>query len=261
MYDEAKPLPNPALVDELNPFDDITLVPYDNQTLLGTPDRVVQLDVIMDNLGDGANYAFFNDITYVSPKVPSLYTALSAGNATAANPAIYGSNTNAFVLAQGEVVQIIVNNLDSGRHPFHLHGHQFQALYRSVDEAGTYEDDTGAPHSEDAFPAIPMRRDTFVLYPDGNMVLRFRAENPGIWLFHCHIEWHVSSGLIATFIEAPLDIPAALRNATGDDTIPRDHIAACAVDGTPTKGNAAGNSVNFLDLTGENVSPARLPDG
>ena len=236
-------------------------MPYDKEPLLGTPDHEVQLDVTMDNLGDGANYAFFNDITYVSPKVPSLYTALSAGNASATDPTIYGTNTNPFVLERGEIVQIVVNNLDSGRHPFHLHGHAFQALYRSVDEAGTNADDPDAPRSEDALPANPMRRDTFVLYPDGNIVLRFRADNPGIWLFHCHIEWHVASGLIATFVEAPLDIPAALRDAGGDDKIPADHLAACAVQGTPTEGNAAGNTANFLDLTGENVSPAPLPDG
>ena len=58
MYDEAKPLPNPALVDELNPFDDITLVPYDNQTLLGTPDRVVQLDVAPDDRREQAVEGF-----------------------------------------------------------------------------------------------------------------------------------------------------------------------------------------------------------
>ncbi|KAG7285084.1 hypothetical protein NEMBOFW57_009704 [Staphylotrichum longicolle] len=34
-------------------------------------------------------------------------------------------------------------------------------------------------------------------------VLRFKADNPGVWLFHCHIEWHVEMGLTATIIEAP----------------------------------------------------------
>jgi iron transport multicopper oxidase len=58
--------------------------------------------------------AFFNDVTYVSPKVPTLYTVLSTGpNAT--NPTIYGSNTNAFVLAQNEVVEIVLNNDDPGK--------------------------------------------------------------------------------------------------------------------------------------------------
>ena len=54
-YDDSKPLPTPAFVDEFNPFDDMTLVPFDNQTLLGEPDKTIELDVIMDNLGDGAN--------------------------------------------------------------------------------------------------------------------------------------------------------------------------------------------------------------
>jgi iron transport multicopper oxidase len=55
VYDKTESLPDPALVDELNPFDDITLVPYDNQTLLGEPDQTIELSVIMDNLGDGAS--------------------------------------------------------------------------------------------------------------------------------------------------------------------------------------------------------------
>lgn len=54
-YDAEKPFPEPALVDELDPFDDITLIPYDNQTLFGEPDKIIELDVIMDNLDDGAN--------------------------------------------------------------------------------------------------------------------------------------------------------------------------------------------------------------
>ncbi|OTA57172.1 multicopper oxidase [Hypoxylon sp. EC38] len=250
VYDDAQPLPDPALVDELNNFDDMTLLPYDNQTLLREPDTTVELDVIMDNLGDGANYAFFNNITYKSPKVPTLYTALSAGD-QATDPTVYGDYTHSFVLERGQIVQIIVNNLDTGRHPFHLHGHNFQAIYRSAEDAGTFEDNN--PQESD-FSPMPMRRDTFVLYPTGFIVLRFRADNPGVWLFHCHIEWHVSSGLIATFVEAPLDLQNSL-------SIPQDHLDACAAADIPTAGNAAGNTANFLDLTGEPKPPDPLPAG
>lgn len=59
--------------------------------------------------------AFFNDVTYVSPKVPTLYSVLSTGS-NATNPAIYGSNTNAFVLAQNEVIEIVLNNNDPGKY-------------------------------------------------------------------------------------------------------------------------------------------------
>lgn len=56
-YDESKPFPEPAIIeeDDFNEFDDMTLVPWDNQTVLGEPDQTIEFDVIMDNLGDGAN--------------------------------------------------------------------------------------------------------------------------------------------------------------------------------------------------------------
>ncbi|OAA35671.1 Cupredoxin [Metarhizium rileyi] len=250
-YDKSKDHPAAALVDELDPFDDMTLEAYDGMELLPEPDRIVEFNVIMDNLGDGANYAFFNNISYASPKVPALYTALSAGE-LANDPRVYGEYTHPFVLKKGEIVQIVVNNLDSGRHPFHLHGHNFQVVYRSNESAGTFEDEGGATGK--TFPKVPMRRDTMVIWPEGNMVLRFRADNPGIWLFHCHIEWHVVSGLIATFIEAPTELQKTL-------SIPPTHLQVCQKANIPTEGNAAANTQNFLDLSGQNAPPAPLPDG
>jgi iron transport multicopper oxidase len=175
VYDDAKELPAPVILDEFVPLDDMLLVPHDEMPLLPAPDRVVELDVIMDNLGDGANYAFFNNITYAAPRVPSLYTALAAGD-LASDPRVYGEYTHPFVLDKGEIVQIVVNNLDSGRHPFHLHGHHFQSIYRGAEETGTFEE---AGVVEADFPSTPMRRDTLVIWPEGNIVLRFRADNPG----------------------------------------------------------------------------------
>ncbi|OTB03453.1 putative ferroxidase [Hypoxylon sp. CI-4A] len=252
VYDDAQPLPEPALVWDIDDgtFDDMTLVPYDNRTLFKEPDQSIELNVIMDNLIDGANYAFFDNITYKSPAVPTLYTALSAGD-LATNPTVYGSFTHSFVLERGQIVELVVNNQDTGRHPFHLHGHHFQAAYRSGENAGLFEDSNV---TESDFSAFPMRRDTFVLYPSGFIVLRFRADNPGVWLFHCHIEWHVSSGLIATFVEAPLDLQKTI-------SIPQDHLDACAAQNISTAGNAAGNTIDLLDLTGEPRSPDPLPEG
>lgn len=76
-------------------------------------------------------------------------------------------------------MQIVVDNDDTGKHPFHLHGHAFQAVWRSAENAGFFAD-SGV--TEDQFSTVPMRRDTFVLYPQGNIVLRFRADNPGRFL-------------------------------------------------------------------------------
>ena len=55
MYDKANELPSPAILNEFDPFDDFTLIPIDGEELLGDPDHSLSFEVIMDNLGDGAN--------------------------------------------------------------------------------------------------------------------------------------------------------------------------------------------------------------
>jgi iron transport multicopper oxidase len=250
VYDDAKPKPAAKEIETFEPFDDFNLVPYDKEQLLDHVDHSITLDLKMDNLNDGANYAFFNDVTYVSPKVPTLYSVLSAG-ANSTNPLIYGSNTNSFILGANEVVEIILNNDDPGKHPFHLHGHAFQVVTRSEDDAGFFD-----PSNVTTLPTTPMKRDTVLVRPNGHIILRFRADNPGVWLFHCHIEWHVASGLTATMIERPLDVQQQLSGK-----IPADHLKACEAGKVPTAGNAAGNTVDLLDLRGENKSPGTLPAG
>lgn len=66
---------------------------------------------------------------------------------------------------------------------------------------------------------------------------------------------HVASGLIATFIEAPLELQKS--------KIPAEHYELCARNHPPisTVGNAAGNTIDLLDLTGEPAPPDSLPAG
>ncbi|KAJ4358726.1 uncharacterized protein N0V89_003310 [Didymosphaeria variabile] len=250
VLDSTREHPKPSDVDDFEPLDDLSIQPLDSLDLFDKVDRTVRLDIKMDNLGDGANYAFFNDNTYVEPTVPTLYTVMSSGQASS-NSLVYGSHTNSFVLNGNETVEIILNNDDDGKHPFHLHGHAFQVIERSAEDAGFYQ--AGSAASQ---PAVPMRRDTILVNPNGYAVLRFRSDNPGVWLFHCHIEWHVTTGLIATFIEAPLE----LQKTT---TIPPSHYNLCARNkpAVPTSGNAAGNVDDLLNLQGEPAPPAPLPDG
>lgn len=254
VYDKNAEMPTPKELEEFKPFDDVELEPTDNEALFEEPSLSYKIDMKMDNLGDGVNYAFFNDITYVRPKVPTLYTALTSGNMST-DATVYGVNTHPLILEHNQVVEVILNNHDPGKHPFHLHGHAFQVLYRSDEEAGDW-DPEALKNGSVTFPAAPMRRDTLLVRPNGNFVIRFRSDNPGVWLFHCHIEWHVDSGLILTFVEAPLQLQTQL---TGK--IPADHIDACKAQGMAYEGNAAGNTVNLLDTKYMNVSPAPLPAG
>lgn len=48
-----------------------------------------------------------------------------------------------------------------------------------------------------------VRRDTVVVNAQSWLVFRFVTDNPGVWFLHCHIDWHLQSGLAATIIEAP----------------------------------------------------------
>lgn len=263
VYDDNIELPKPLSIDydnfvnSLGPFDDFGLETLAKTPLLSESDYRITLTFEMNNLGDGINYAFFNDITYTHPKVPTLMTVFSSGE-YAMNEKVYGSNTNSYVLQDNEVVEIVLNNNDAGKHPFHLHGHVFQVVARSPegeeDEPYIYDPTNSTDHE----PEFPMMRDTVMVNPFGYVVLRFTADNPGVWLFHCHVDWHLEQGLAITLIEAPLSIQK-------HQTLPSDHLNTCIALDVPYYGNAAGNfgekEEDWIDLTGENLQFAELPPG
>ncbi|KAG2734846.1 hypothetical protein G9P44_002852 [Scheffersomyces stipitis] len=243
---------------KMHPFDDFYLVPLGKEALLPDADVVITLDFTMDVLGDGVNYASFNGVSYVPPKVPTLYSVVSSGK-YANNQQVYGSNTNTFVIQNNEVVDIVLNNMDPGKHPFHLHGHTFQVISRSpegMDEEDPIKfDPNNSSHTN--YPEYPMIRDTVQVHPNGFFVLRFKADNPGVWFFHCHVDWHLEQGLAITFVEAPFEIQK-------QKIIP-NHYDNCKSSNVSTIGNAAGNygetKESWLNLQGENVQVAPLPAG
>jgi FtsP/CotA-like multicopper oxidase with cupredoxin domain len=61
---------------------------------------------------------------------------------------------------------------------------------------------------------VPIRRDTYTVQGNpanipgagGSVLIAYRADNPGAWLLHCHIPWHVSGGLGVQFLERPSEI-------------------------------------------------------
>jgi len=46
---------------------------------------------------------------------------------------------------------------------------------------------------------------------NGWIVVAFKTDNPGAWMFHCHIAWHVSQGLGIQFLERVQDIAANVK--------------------------------------------------
>ena len=57
---------------------------------------------------------------------------------------------------------------------------------------------------EDSFDlARAMKRDTVVVPMLGHAVIRWVADNPGVWAFHCHMNVHLASGMAMAFVEQP----------------------------------------------------------
>lgn len=234
------------------PIDDITIPPLDSQALLSPVTKTINIDFDFAHI-DGIQRAIINNVTYLNQKVPSLYTALSVGKHNAKDPRVYGQ-VNPIVVSYGDIVEVVLNNYDINGHPWHLHGRQFQTVARSQVDALPY-----SPYNSSQAAAVPMRRDVVGVRSYGWTALRFRADNPGVRLLHCHIEWHVEAGLSATIIEAP-DL---LYGGTAPDgsvweklAVPPDHLAACRKGGMGTKGNAAGNTKDVFDLRGANTRPS-----
>ncbi|KAK3984630.1 laccase [Cladorrhinum sp. PSN332] len=90
-------------------------------------------------------------------------------------------------------------------HPMHLHGHDFALLAQ-----GTDLDELAKPGAVKLKFDNPPRRDVVLLPTGGYVVIAFKADNPGAWLFHCHIPWHASSGLALQILERQEDLRAMM---------------------------------------------------
>ncbi|MEU0132627.1 multicopper oxidase family protein [Streptomyces sp. NPDC006296] len=77
----------------------------------------------------------------------------------------------------GERVRLVFSNRTAMWHPLHLHGHTF-AL------AGG---DAAAPGA---------RKDTAVILPGRSLTADFDADNPGLWMLHCHNVYHAEAGMM-----------------------------------------------------------------
>lgn len=207
------------------------------------PTTTLQLQFNFATMNDGTNHAYINDVVYNSPVVPAIMSVLSLGE-NATSSVAYGPYS--FVYNYGEVIDLVVQNADKGMHPFHLHGYKVQIVNRVTDY--TSDDPSLNPPLIEG-QANPVRRDTVTITGGGSVTLRFVADNPGAWIFHCHIEWHLESGLAAQFIIAPLQIQ---EQAVG--RVPSFMYDQCAMLGLPSSGNAAGHA-SPTNLSGLPLGP------
>jgi hypothetical protein len=89
------------------------------------------------------------------------------------------SETDKILIRKGENIRMIIYNGSMMRHPMHLHGHDF----RVVNGQGDYSP------LKNIIDIMPMETDT----------LEFNANVEGDWFFHCHILYHMMSGMGRVF--------------------------------------------------------------
>jgi len=103
---------------------------------------------------------------------------------------------NVITLPFNKIIDVTVTDAFNGgiqnNHVFHLHGHTFYVLQSTGQLTPNYID--------------PPQRDVLAIYDAGTIKIRFVTNNPGPWIFHCHIDWHLSQGLAVVFAEAPEQI-------------------------------------------------------
>ncbi|CAN7004425.1 unnamed protein product [Brassica rapa subsp. trilocularis] len=105
--------------------------------------------------------------------------------------------TSVKTLKYNSTVEIVVQNtgiITPESHPMHLHGFNFYVLGYGF---GNYDPIRDA----DKLNLVnPQMHNTVGVPPGGWVVLRFKANNPGAWMFHCHMDAHLPYGIIMVFI-------------------------------------------------------------
>ncbi|KAL5974685.1 Laccase-3 [Asimina triloba] len=105
--------------------------------------------------------------------------------------------TKGYKVKYGQTVQMVLqdtNIVTPENHPMHLHGYHFYVLAEGF---GNFNPQTDTQKFNLVDP--PMRNTVGV--PQGGWsVIRFVADNPGVWLMHCHLDVHITLGLAMVLI-------------------------------------------------------------
>ena len=101
------------------------------------------------------------------------------------------SEADRILIREGENVRFILINRTMMHHPMHLHGH----LFRVVNDQGDY---------------APLKH-TVDVPPMATTVMEFYSDEPGDWFFHCHLLYHMESGMANLVRYEGFEPPAEVR--------------------------------------------------
>ncbi|KAF2223702.1 putative multicopper oxidase, type 1 [Elsinoe ampelina] len=233
------------------------------------PDKADAFYYIRSNFEIGAHRlsrGFFNTSSFRpdlrSPSLHRTLEGLSTSNVNFTYDAMNENggpqsfiNSRAFSVSDELVVQtsgvqtidLLIHNFDDGNHPMHLHGYKYFVLasghgspprldpFREPDRANIQ------PLYDSLDFSNPLRRDTASVEAYGWILLRFVADNPGLWSFHCHINWHAEAGLLMQF--------ATRTDVMLGKDIPQSHKDLCLAKGLD-KGRGPSDDDYYASDTG-----------
>ncbi|KAH6787274.1 Laccase/Diphenol oxidase family protein [Perilla frutescens var. hirtella] len=126
-----------------------------------------------------------------TPAMPYNYTGAAPANMQTLN------GTKVYRVGYNSTVQIVIQGtsmIAPESHPTHLHGFNFFAVGKGI---GNYDPVNDAKK----FNLVdPVERNTISVPTAGWTAIRFRADNPGVWFMHCHLEIHTTWGLKMAFL-------------------------------------------------------------
>jgi len=175
------------------------LVPYVPLTVPAPPSAPATLDLTLDTT-QGVFWKVNGEAIDISWLTPTLSYI---ENGTTTLPA----NDNGLTVSGTGWAYWLIQNDTPLPHPIHLHGHNFYVI------------GSGAGSGQGIAYNLtnPVTRDTHTVDAGGYMVMAFPADNPGAWLMHCHIPFHISGGLGVQFLERPDEIVGSLGDLSGFD--------------------------------------------
>ena len=83
-------------------------------------------------------------------------------------------------MKKDDLIKITYSNKSTVDHPMHLHGHFFQVLSKNGK----------------AITGSAISKDTILVKPGESYIIAFKADNPGLWVQHCHELHHAAAGMM-----------------------------------------------------------------
>ncbi len=109
-------------------------------------------------------------------------------------------NTGMLMVKEGQVIKIHFVNQTNLYHPMHLHGHVFTVLAQNGQ----------------MLKGSPVHQDTVLVPPHATYDVAFVANNPGIWMLHCHNFLHANWGMDMMVVYDNISTPYTTGSVSGN---------------------------------------------